>query len=214
MDDIRVVVGDDDPLRRTLVRAQGLAAGILVVAETDDPAELRRAIEEERPDVVLLRHLLGERSTARLIAEVASTTPTVVIDETGPAGALVALRANAIGVLDGRASTTAVFDAIRAAAAGGTTVDPDVLTVLVEQWRSLVAGGSVVGRVDLTAREEQILAAMVEGLATKAVARRLGIAVKTVENHKIRIFDKLGARTQANAVSIALRLGLVPTVRN
>ena len=45
---------------------------------------------------------------------------------------------------------------------------------------------------------------MADGLATKAIATKLGVALKTVENHKIRIFDKLGVRTQAEAVSLAI----------
>jgi len=50
---------------------------------------------------------------------------------------------------------------------------------------------------------------MAEGLPAKAIAKRLGVALKTVESHKIRLFDKLGARTQAHAVSIAMGYGLV-----
>jgi DNA-binding CsgD family transcriptional regulator len=45
---------------------------------------------------------------------------------------------------------------------------------------------------------------MSDGLSTKAVAHHLGIAAKTVENHKTRIFDKLGVRTQAQAVALAI----------
>ena len=53
--------------------------------------------------------------------------------------------------------------------------------------------------------------AMAEGMATKTIARHLGVAIKTVENHKIRIFDKLGVRTQAHAVSVAIGHGLLTT---
>jgi hypothetical protein len=52
---------------------------------------------------------------------------------------------------------------------------------------------------------------MVEGLAAKAIAKRLGVATKTVENHKIRIFDKLGVRTHAQAVSVTISQGLLAT---
>ena len=45
---------------------------------------------------------------------------------------------------------------------------------------------------------------MSDGLSTKAVAHQLGIAVKTVESHKTRIFGKLGVRTQAQAVALAI----------
>jgi DNA-binding CsgD family transcriptional regulator len=54
-----------------------------------------------------------------------------------------------------------------------------------------------------------VLASLADGLSTKAIARRLGLAVKTVENHKSRVFDKLGVNTQAHAVSLAIGQGLV-----
>ena len=54
-----------------------------------------------------------------------------------------------------------------------------------------------------------MLVAMTDGLPAKSIARRLDMAVKTVENHKIRIYDKLGVRTQAHAVSLAISQGLV-----
>lgn len=50
---------------------------------------------------------------------------------------------------------------------------------------------------------------MAEGLSTKAIANRLGIAHKTVESHKVRIFDKLGVRSQAQAAVVAIRHGLL-----
>src|SRR5436305_1144934 len=64
-------------------------------------------------------------------------------------------------------------------------------------------------RSNLTPRELDVLEAMSDGLATKAIASRLGVATKTVENHKVRIFDKLGVRTQAQAVSLAIGHGLL-----
>jgi two-component system nitrate/nitrite response regulator NarL len=47
-----------------------------------------------------------------------------------------------------------------------------------------------------------VMGAMSDGLATKAIAHHLGISVKTVENHKTRIYDKLGVRSQAQAVAL------------
>ncbi len=49
---------------------------------------------------------------------------------------------------------------------------------------------------------------MSKGLATKAIAIELGVAIKTVENHKIRVFEKLGVRTQAQAITVAMSFGL------
>ena len=61
----------------------------------------------------------------------------------------------------------------------------------------------------MTARERDVLEAMAEGLGAKAIARRLGVAVKTVESHKFRIFEKLGVHTQAHAVAVAIHHGLL-----
>jgi two-component system nitrate/nitrite response regulator NarL len=84
-------------------------------------------------------------------------------------------------------------------------------STILSQWRSLRLQGSAAPfrRSELTPREEQVLEAMVEGLAAKAIAKRLGVATKTVENHKIRIFDKLGVRTHAQAVSLTIGQGLL-----
>jgi len=54
-----------------------------------------------------------------------------------------------------------------------------------------------------------IVVSKAEGLIGKGIAARLGVSLKTVENHKIRVFDKLGVRTRVQAVREAVRLGLV-----
>ncbi len=85
--------------------------------------------------------------------------------------------------------------AIIAVGRGEVALNPEVLSTILHQWRRLRAQPVSVGsrrRPALTPRELDILAAMSDGLAAKAIAARLGVALKTVENHKIRIFEKLG----------------------
>jgi len=90
---------------------------------------------------------------------------------------------------------------------------PVATATVLDQWRKLrePARGTITGGVasSLTVREHDVLTAMADGLPAKSIARRLGMAVKTVENHKIRIYDKLGVRTQAHAVSLAISQGLL-----
>lgn len=64
------------------------------------------------------------------------------------------------------------------------------------------------GALALTSREREILSLVAGGLAGKQVAKRLGISPKTVEQHKTRIFAKLGVTNQTAAVSFALACGL------
>jgi DNA-binding NarL/FixJ family response regulator len=59
-------------------------------------------------------------------------------------------------------------------------------------------------RPALTRRQRQILDLVAQGLAGKQVARRLGISPKTVEQHKTRMFERLGVPNQAAAVVVAL----------
>src|SRR5579872_2297412 len=62
--------------------------------------------------------------------------------------------------------------------------------------------------IDLTPREVMVLDQMRAGLTAMQIARRLAISPKTVENHKIRIYSKLGARNQSEAVAIGMLRGL------
>jgi DNA-binding CsgD family transcriptional regulator len=61
----------------------------------------------------------------------------------------------------------------------------------------------------LTARETQILRCIALGMSAGETSQQLGISPKTVENHKRRIFAKLGVQNQSHAVAIATRAGLL-----
>jgi DNA-binding NarL/FixJ family response regulator len=99
-------------------------------------------------------------------------------------------------------------EAILELARGGAVVPPQVTALIVADWRrTRRRGTSDFHGGMLTARELEVLGAMSDGLSTKAVAHHLGIALKTVENHKTRIFEKLGVRTQAQAVAMAVGAG-------
>lgn len=63
--------------------------------------------------------------------------------------------------------------------------------------------------VKITVRELQVLALVAEGLSSKQVAAELGIGVRTVETHRERLMDKLGARNAVALVRAALARGLV-----
>jgi DNA-binding CsgD family transcriptional regulator len=74
------------------------------------------------------------------------------------------------------------------------------------RMRSTVPGSQ---SVTLTDRELGVLSLVGAGLTSAQISRRLQISHKTVENHKQRIFAKLGVQNQAHAVSVALRAGLL-----
>jgi two-component system nitrate/nitrite response regulator NarL len=93
-----------------------------------------------------------------------------------------------------------VADAVMDVAAGGVVLPPPLVADVVTQWRSSRHRDKAASEAELTLREMEVLNAMAEGLPTKATARLLGVAIKTVETHKTRVFAKLGVRNQAQLV--------------
>jgi DNA-binding NarL/FixJ family response regulator len=212
---VRVVVAHRSALIRHVLRLLSVPEDVLVVGEARGPWELVGLCNDEGPDVVVteadfedgtevetfLPVLLG--SGARVIA---------ICDDPSPERPTRVLSLGASGYLRSDAAPSVVVEAVEAVASGSAVLAPAAAGTILEQWRRLrESGGSgAAGLPDLTPREREVLAAMVDGLASKAIARRLGMALKTVESHKTRIFDKLGVPTQAAAVSFAIAHGLLP----
>ena len=102
--------------------------------------------------------------------------------------------------------------AVRAVAAGETYLSPAVAKGLVAHLRRSQARERQMER--LTARERQVLGRLAEGATSKAIARALGLSVKTVENYRARLLEKLGVDNTAAAVALALRDGLLEGPEN
>ena len=216
MSTVRVLLADQNALVRGLLRATMLRGGLTVVGETHELHELLELCDGEAPDVIVtsadldggaidahLPMLLGDRS--RVI---------VLTTDPSPERLTALLAAGVSGYLLRELDPDHVVDAVYAVARGDIALHPVAASTVVDQWRRLrrnATAGMANERLALTPREADVLAAMADGLSTKAIARRLGVAVKTVENHKTRVFDKLGVRTQAHAVAIAIGQGLLAT---
>jgi DNA-binding CsgD family transcriptional regulator len=95
-------------------------------------------------------------------------------------------------VLDTASSSTALIDAIVGQASRG------------RPWRR-----PLVQPLPLTTRERQVLGLIAAGHTSKTIATQLDISPHTVESHKQRVFRRLGVQNQAQAVAVALRLGLL-----
>ncbi len=159
------------------------------------------------PDVVVIGELLDDGAAEQFVPALLHTGARILMlcgpRETAGLVDLVALGVS--GLVDGNGTPGDVADAVVVLAAGGAVLPPDVVATVANDWRRSRRRGTSGDRTaDLTAREREVLGAVSDGLSTKAVAHHLGISVKTVENHKTRIFDKLGVRSQAEAVAVAL----------
>jgi DNA-binding NarL/FixJ family response regulator len=209
---VRVVVAEPSGLIRSLVRFTLSKADITIVGETVGVVQLLDLTAAERPDVVVANCELDDGDLDPHLDGLTSTGARVLVlsGNSSPERAARLLAGGVSGYLVHDTRPDAVVEAVLAVAGGQVVLHPAAASVVVEQWRGLRQEHVEANpRVALTAREREVLAAMVDGLSTKAMARRLGVAVKTVENHKTRVFDKLGVRTQAHAVALTLTSGLL-----
>jgi NarL family two-component system response regulator LiaR len=206
---IRVMLVDD----HTMVR-RGLATFLKVfddfklVGEAENGADAIQLCSEVLPDVILMDMVMPEMDGATATRIIRQKFPHVqVIALTSfKEGALIknALEAGAIGYVLKDISADDLAQAIRAAHAGRATLSPEAAQSLVE-----TANLSPTPGLDLTDRERAVLALMVEGLNNTQIAGRLTVSPSTVKSHVSNILSKLGVSSRTEAVTLALRHGLV-----
>jgi len=114
-----------------------------------------------------------------------------------------ALEAGAIGYLLKDVSADDLVRAIRSAHAGRATLSPEAAQALVETSNMPPVTG-----LDLTTREREVLALMIEGLNNTQIAGRLTVSPSTIKSHVSNILAKLGVASRTEAVTLALRHGL------
>lgn len=210
----QAVIAIDDDLVWDVLNVACARGGVHVVNRVRTYGDLlERCASVDHAATVIADRLGGTVLEAALPALLQASERVIVLSSDPSPERVCRLLANDVcGYLSHAATPTAVVAAIKAVVRGELAIEPQVLKTVMAEWRQLRSESVTLGdrRQVLTPREADILTAMCDGLAAKAIAARLGVATKTVENHKIRVFDKLGVRSQAEAVSLALFHGLAP----
>jgi two-component system, NarL family, response regulator LiaR len=193
---------------------RGLATFLMVfddfklVGEADNGADAIQLCVKVLPDVILMDMVMPGMDGASATRAIRKQSPQVqVIALTSfKEGELIknALEAGAIGYVLKDISADDLARAIRAAHAGRATLSPEAAQSLVETANLPPAPG-----LDLTERERAVLALMVEGLNNTQIAGRLSVSPSTVKSHVSNILSKLGVSSRTEAVTLALRHGLV-----
>jgi two-component system, NarL family, response regulator LiaR len=206
---IRLVIVDDHSVVREGLRAfLRLQEGIDVVGEAASAAEAIRVAAAQSPDVVLLDLVMpgGDGIGAiRQVIEVAPAARVLVLTSfADDAQIFAAMSAGAAGYLLKDIDPQALSDGIRDVHEGRPALHPSVASRLMRR-------GDPPAHVhpDITAREHDVLRLVVEGLANKQIAQRLGIGEKTVKTHVSRVLAKLGVEDRTQAAVLAIREGLV-----
>lgn len=203
---IRVVVIDDQAIvREGLVTVLSLLPDIEVLGEAADGqagVDLVRAVS---PDVVLMdlrMPVLGGLEATRLILESNPDIGILVLTTFADDASVVdVLRAGARGYLTKDADRAEVAAAVRAVASGHMTLGAEVGQKLVA-GTAHPTGPALADKFGLTAREDEVLRLIGEGLSNAEIAASLYVGVSTVKTHINSIFAKLGVRDRAQAIAL------------
>ena len=210
---LHIYLIDDHPVvREGFARAIADQPDLTVVGQASTAGEGLAQVQELRPDVVLVDLNLPDRDGPELITALREAIPdaklVVVSGYDDEYRVVEALRAGAHGYLLKTSTLNELVEGIRTAASGGTPLSPRLTDAVLRAMRK--PGKQNAGTIEaLTAREVQVLRLFATGLSTREVAASLGISPKTVETHRIRIYEKLGCKSVVDLTRIAVRTGLV-----
>ena len=207
---IRVMLVDDHAMvRRGLAAFLKVFDDLQLAGEAESGEVAIQLCAEVLPDVILMDMVMPGMDGAAATRAIRQQFPQVqVIALTSyKEGDLVknALQAGAIGYLLKEISADDLAGAIRAAHSGHATLSPQAAQALVETTNQPPLPG-----LDLTEREREVLALMVEGLNNTQIAGRLVVSPSTIKSHVSNILSKLGVVSRTEAVTLALRSHLIP----
>jgi DNA-binding NarL/FixJ family response regulator len=215
---IRLLVVEDQPqiLRHQLKLLAGYA-DIELCGSAHDCAEALRALDETRPDVVLLDLGLPDRSGIEVTREILRRRPDTeiliwtVFEEEDKV--LDAIRAGASGYLLKGTPAERVVEAIREVHSGGSIIQPQLARRLLRRFKPAAAtvapSEAAPGGRSLSPREREILKLIARGLSNVDVAHALSVSRATVRTHLEHIYEKLEVSNRTEAVTEGIRQGLI-----
>jgi len=210
---IRILLADDHQITReglcSMLRQEN---GLQVVGAAQDGRTAVRLARDLTPDVILMdigmpelngieatRQILAANPKVRIIALSMHAERRVVAEM---------LKAGAAGYLPKNSSFDEVLRAIRTVRNNQTYLPAALTSLVLEEFMRPAARNTPSVFDLLTAREREVLQLLAEGLATKEIAARFHISVRTVETHRLNIMQKLDIHSVAELTKFAIREGL------
>jgi DNA-binding NarL/FixJ family response regulator len=210
---VRVLIADDHRIMRDGLRSLiAEERDMTVIGEAENGRAAVRMVEDLSPDVVIMDVSMPELNGLEATRQIAGTLPGLKVialsmhsDRRFVAGMLAA---GASGYLLKDCAFDELVRAVRAVAAGQTYLSPGVAGAVVQDYVNRLTTADKPAPSVLSPREREVLQLVAEGWATKEIAARLHVSVKTIETHRGQIMDKLGVRSVAELTKQAIQMGL------
>jgi DNA-binding NarL/FixJ family response regulator len=212
----RILIVDDHPLfREGLKTIIGRDSRFEVVGEAGSACEGVDMAKSLHPDLMLVDISMPDKSGLCLIRELRPLLPTtrfLVISMHSKADYIVeAFQAGAMGYMIKESATESLLTGLETLARGDIFLDVALSREVV--GKLLTREGELRSAVEpyqsLTAREQEVLRLLAEGLSARDAAKRLFVSPKTVENHRTNLMRKLGLQNTVELVRYAARIGLI-----
>jgi len=209
---IKILIADDHPVVR-----EGLSAmlseeqDIQVVGEAENGAEAVDKARELQPDIVLMDLRMPEVDGVEAMRQIGAVNPDIkfIVLTTYDNDEYIfkGIEAGARAYLLKDAPREELFKAIRAVHKGESLIEPAIAGKVLDRFAELSRQAQVVEV--LSAREVEVLKLMAKGAANKEIAAELSISESTVKTHIQTIFQKLGVGDRTEAVTEAIKKGII-----
>jgi len=212
VEEIKILIADDHPVvREGLISMLSRELDFKVIGEAKDGAEAVNRVRELSPDVVLMDLRMPEMDGVEAMRQIRSVNPDVkfIILTTYSDDDYIfsGIEAGARAYLLKDAPREELFKAIRAVHRGESLIQPVVASKLLDRFSQL--SRRTPSGEELSERELEVLCLMAKGSANKEISAELKIAQSTVKTHITNIFQKLGVNDRTEAVTQAIKKGII-----
>ena len=215
---ITVLLADDHNALRQSIRALlETQPDMAVVGEATNGRQAVEQARRLRPSVILMDIsmplLNGLEATRQIKKELPECQVVVLTMHENEEYLINILQAGATGYVLKQAADRELIEAVRIASRGDTYLYPRIARLLVTDYLRRVEAGTPDERDaaydTLTQREREILKLIAQGHTNKEIAELLVLSVKTVENHRYSLMNKLNAHDRGELIKYAIRVGLI-----
>ncbi len=210
---ISVFIIDDHPLAINGLKNMLETTDDIIVSRTyTTGTHLLEGLKTQRPDVLLLDLLLQDykgKDLATLIHKHYPSVKILVITSLdAPTHIKSLMRIGCSGYILKNTDVKQLVDAIKEVYKGGTYIQPDLKEQMINNMLQFKNSAKIL-LPKLTVREKEVLALIVEEYTNHEIAEKLSLSLRTVENHRFSIMNKLDVKNSVGLVRAAIELGLI-----